>query len=401
MNRAHTLEKSLLSGLMAAAVLISGCSLGNTGETSVTATTETTAVTTEATTTEITEPPVVYDFEWGETEQDLFDMYLQDKLGCSALTYICMFGYTDELNIYLTDFINLYFGKDYKTVPFEEVKYIDENQYNNGNYKWYKEKPEDFKKFFFDSKSACGGVFLNKVIFSYLVQNKLPFGIQVPGENLKALVGGKAYSFDYIGYVEKDLSKNKFDGTERYTVDDLFAIMAYYNIAVLSMDRNSEYQDFVNGYIKEYYGDNAPKFGDVITKEQYIRMFESDPIDLSYIPGAVADRANYYDRTFEIDKDLIGSWTSKTPALTQTFKFNEDGTGVYSSSLKGQDFDLETNKKSNTVRKSENEFTYVIMFKGLVRITYTDGTVKTWSYEFNKSGVRFKDGDMVVGQFKK
>ena len=24
-----------------------------------------------------------------------------------------------------------------------------------------------------------------------------------------------------------------------------------------------------------------------------------------------------------------------------------------------------------------------------------------WSYEFNKSGVRFKEGDMVVGQFKK
>ena len=66
MNRAHTLEKTLLSGLMAAAVLISGCSLGNTGETSVTATTETTAVTTEATTTETTEPPVVYDFEWGD-----------------------------------------------------------------------------------------------------------------------------------------------------------------------------------------------------------------------------------------------------------------------------------------------------------------------------------------------
>ena len=401
MNRAHIMGRSLLSGLLAATVLISGCSLGDTPESSVAASSETRPETTVTTTTETTEPPVVYDFEWGFTEQELFDKYLKNTLGCDSTVYIYLFGYTDELNIHLTDFINLYFQKDYKTVPFSEVGYINENHYNNGNYNWYKEHPEDFSKYCLSNNGPVSGILINKVMISYLVQNKLPFGIKISEENLKALVGGKAYSFDFLTYEEKNLAKTKFDGSEKYSVDDLFTILAIYNVSIFAMDRNSEYQEFVNGCLKEYYGDNAPKIGDVITKEQYIKMFESDPIDLSYIPGAVADRANYYDKVFEIDKALVGSWTMKSSALTQTFKFNEDGTGLYSGSLKGTSYDVNTDKKTDTVRKSETEFTYVILTKGIVRITYKDGTEKTWTYEIDKSGVRFKEGDMNVGYFKK
>ena len=397
----HNIEKSIISGLLAGAILISGCSLGNTADTSetTTASSETTTETTVAT-TETTEPPVVYDFKWEYAEYELFDLYLRNNLGCRIRTYVHLFGYTDELNDFLTEFVNLYFQKDYETVPFSEVGYFEEGLYSDSAYQWYKEHPDDFPKHYLSSKGTIGGIFINKVIFSYLVQNKLPFGIAVPEENLKALVGGKAYSFDIEGYVDKHFSKAKFDGSVKYNVDDLFTMLAIYSNSVYTMDSNNEYQEFVNGCLKEHYGDNAPQIGSIISKEQYIKMFDSEPIGLSYIPGAVADKANYYEKTFDIDSALIGKWSS-TGTLSQTFKFNEDGTGVYSSSLKGQSYNVNTGKTSNATRKSENKFTYVILTKGIIRLTYDDGTVKTWSYEVEKKSLYIRDGDISIGRLKK
>jgi hypothetical protein len=45
-----------------------------------------------------------------------------------------------------------------------------------------------------------------------------------------------------------------------------------------------------NDLLKQYYGDNAPQIGQLITREQYIAIFGEEPLDLSYIPGVVVNQ---------------------------------------------------------------------------------------------------------------
>ena len=52
---------------------------------------------------------------------------------------------------------------------------------------------------------------------------------------------------------------------------------------------NPEELERVNGYLIRFFGDNAPQVGECITREQYIAIFGEEPIDLSYIPGAIVE----------------------------------------------------------------------------------------------------------------
>lgn len=49
--------------------------------------------------------------------------------------------------------------------------------------------------------------------------------------------------------------------------------------------------EILNQHLVQFYGQNAIQIGQVPTKEQYRAIFGEDPLDLSYIPGAVVNDA--------------------------------------------------------------------------------------------------------------
>ena len=101
----------------------------------------------------------------------------------------------------------------------------------------------------------------------------------------------------------------------------------------------------------------------------------------------------------ELDKSLKGSWARvNNYFLSQTFKFNGDGTGVLSSRVKGQLYNADTKKNSKT-KTNTTEFTYTNISKKIIRITYASGEKRTWVYKIKNKGKVLSLGSF--GQFKK
>ena len=152
--------------------------------------------------------------------------------------------------------------------------------------------------------------------------------------------------------------------------------------------------------VREKFGDNAPQIGEVPTLENYQSMVPGEePIDLSYIPGAVVDVDNLrYTEPInldissikEIDEDLLGEWSmySDLTYFTYTYIFNDDNTGYYITSH----YVYNTTTGEQELQDGSQDFEYSVI-NGIVNITFDNGNTKVMLYEFDGDTVLF-DGEV-------
>ena len=138
-----TLKTVSLVLILCLTLSFAGCS-AEAPETSSDTSVSVSATTTETlveSSSEETEPEVVYDFTWNKTVEGHFNLYLVENLGCSLYEYLRRFGLTDELGVYLTEFVNAYFRKEYGSVPLSVAGNLDYDSENP--YLKYEEHPAE------------------------------------------------------------------------------------------------------------------------------------------------------------------------------------------------------------------------------------------------------------------
>ena len=304
---------NILSSLLAGTLLVSGCSsssnINNNNENSIqtgdlTATdsnvTESTVALPE--TSETTEAPKKYDIMWGDTASKDFSDYLEKKVGINLRTYVRYFGFTEELEIIYSEYMGENYGTD-GMVSFQTSNYFFTyiDNYGGESRRFYREY-QRFSARYFDKDNCLNGSFANKFIMSYLCQNNLKFGYMIPTDYFESV--NKDYinlskKFDVDFYWE-NMQLGNYDNGYKYSSDEMIALMILYNNNLCYMYYSESVKDHdllsepeaveaFNQNLKQYYGANAPQIGQVVTVEQYRAMFGEDPLDLSYIPGAVYD----------------------------------------------------------------------------------------------------------------
>ena len=300
--------KAFAVELLAASMLITACNSASVPSDTTTLSETTTVVMSETTvppTSTPTPTPVVYDFKWNDDAAKSFESYFEGKYGFyNLIGYINVFGFTDDLNRTFTDFVNSYYGRDYQTVPFSRVKYFSAliiNSEDNSVYDSY----ENFNNAVVNLKYTEYGPFNNKLLLSYLIANKIAFGDMVPIENIKAILGDEIYDFGCKSYYKEYPHIPNNDNLENSTNYDLAAIIEIYNskLSMLCNDKritdrrlndHPEVYEIYNDnlskfYYESYETDSFPHFNEIITEDDYYHMFGENPLDLSYIPGAIYD----------------------------------------------------------------------------------------------------------------
>ncbi len=308
------------SSLMASIILATGCTqLDNSKQTSpessviATSIAETSIVeqiTPEVTSTPTPTPtPVVYTFSWSADDSVDFAEYFQERTGAGfgLYGYVVSFGFTDELNEILTEYINNKYGTNYESVPFSKVSYFHTYIVNKevGH-----NECREYSKFYHTclNKFNCNIVFANKLVMSYLYYNQIPLGSKIPYEYLKALNIEDILSYDGARYMIDNncFDLGDYDSSYTYSNQELYTVLQVHNLQLRELCNDeriknldlltndpefpqaAEAREIYNGFLREYYGfDNCPQFGEVVTREQYIQIFGEEPLDLSYIPGAV------------------------------------------------------------------------------------------------------------------
>lgn len=369
--------------LLTATMLMSACSSSSVPSDITTISETTSVITTEITTDptptpEPTPTPVVYDFTWTSQDSDVFANYFENEFGKNLRGYIMGYGFTDEVNEMLTNYINYIFNTDYKSVPFSEVDYFHTYMVDTISSKHtYRNSYDKFATVCLDYNRVFKGPFANKLIMSYLYQNGIPMGARIPLDNLLMLGLDDMYNFGVFDYIIEEAGQDlgNFDSSYQYSNYDLYAVLVRYNYSMWDLcnderiknldlltddpefaETAAEAVNIYNGYLKDYYGAKAPQIGQVITKEQYVAAFGEEPLDLSYIPGAIFDPSlvptdsgstfNAADSGSKTDERLIGEWTSPEnySGYTGTYIFNEDNTGTYIYTAMTKD--LETGERS-------------------------------------------------------
>lgn len=309
-NREEKL-KIISASLLAGTFLISGCSNNlnknnngdktvSTGESVINSSAVTENIESLPETSETIAEPKTYDIMWGDTASQDFSNYLEKKLGINLKAYVHIFGFTDELNIIYSE----YMEKNYSTegrVSFKTSNYFFTfvDTCESSGRRMYRDY-EFFSGRYFNKDNCLNGTFVNKFIMSYLCQNNIRLGYMIPVDNFKLV------NQDYINiclkYDVNTYLKNQqlgnFNNGYAYSSEETIALMKLYNNSLCYMyySESAKDQDLLskpeaveafNQNLKTYYGPNAPQIGQVVTVEQYRAMFGEDPLDLSYIPGAV------------------------------------------------------------------------------------------------------------------
>ena len=307
------------SSLMAGVMFLTSCTqIKDSNQTntesasSVIATSEinTTTETTLQNTSTPTPTPVVYDFSWKNEDSEDFAEYYTEVTGRSQTLrgYIVTYGFSDELNTILTEYVNEKYNTNYESIPFSKVSYFHTYVvFKDDGYKEIRNSYHDFCAtclYKFDSNI----VFSNKLVMSYLYQNKIPLGTRIPIENFEALNIDDMYSFKGVTNMAETgtFDLGSYDSSYVYSNYDLYSVLQFNNIQIRELCNDeriknldiltndpefpqaAEAREIYNGFLREYYGfDNCPQFGELVTREQYIQIFGEEPLDLSYIPGAV------------------------------------------------------------------------------------------------------------------
>ena len=284
-----------------------------------------------------------YTFDWNDTSVEAFCEYFNGQFGDFTLAgYIGTFGYTNELNQVLTDFINMYFNRNYESVPFSRVKYfrtvIADKDNDLGVYEDY----DAFYPAFLNPSNAMGDSFRNKLVISYLIQNNIPFGDTVPIENLKALVGDDVYSLGAYDHIRENRQLGSYSEDYQYSNKDLCSLLILYNNKIFnikndqrefeysisdSMEKFGKYADNISQFYSEEYGvENFLIFGEVPNEDKYRSVFGEEPLDLSYIPGAVVKdsevkgsaKARYNDDLYNYNVSYIPGYEYYTEETEST-----------------------------------------------------------------------------------
>ena len=283
--------------LMISSLLFNGCSQA-AGTTAASSAGTTTA--SEVTTT-TTYNLADYNFTWTDELSDKFSNHCKSVFKRNLAGYVISFGFTEELNEEFTKFVNSNFGTNYDKVPFEKANYFYSHIYPESDHYLYR----DYNRFsakFLNGQKFLWGTFKNKSVMSYLIANNIELGKMVPLENLKSIFGDKVNSKSYLNFCLTNPQIGNYDSSYKYTDEEMFAILLYYNVNLSELfnDERVKTRDFndipdpeaikiYNQHLRKFYGENAPQIGQVPTKEQYRSIFGEDPLDLSYIPGAVVN----------------------------------------------------------------------------------------------------------------
>ena len=301
------MKRSLLSGLLITTMLLSACnsSVSTSGQTDNSVNGSAASSITESTTetNETTVAPKTYDIMWGDTASQDFSNYLEKKLGINLKAYVHLFGYTDDLNLIYSEYMEKNYGTEGR-VSFETSNYFFTfvDTCDSEGRRVYRDY-DFFSARYFNKDNCLNGIFANKFIMSYLCQNNIKFGYMIPVDYFKLV------SQDYISiclkydanYFFENMKLGNFDHNYSYSSEETVALMKLYNNSLCYMYYSESVKDHdllskpeaveaFNQNLKKYYGENAPQIGQVVTVEQYRAMFGEDPLDLSYIPGAVVNQ---------------------------------------------------------------------------------------------------------------
>jgi len=155
-------------------------------------------------TTETTLSLESYTFPWEDDESYDFDNFVKEKYGIYLAEYLLYFGFTEELSVDFTNFVNDRFKTNYEMVPFKKANYFYNYIATSPTHDFYSDY-QVFEIRFLSDHNFFNIVFNNKLVLSYLAQNNIPFGYKVPIENLKALVGEDVYTCN----ISKEIFENE------------------------------------------------------------------------------------------------------------------------------------------------------------------------------------------------
>lgn len=314
-NKSIIIQSSLMAGIM----FLTGCTQSEKNTQTVVDVTPSTSISQTSVGVETilqntstpTPTPVVYSFSWENDDNEDFAEYFMEKTGIpkGLRGYVICYGFTDELNEVLTEYINNKYNTNYEMVPFSKVSYFHTYiVFKDTGYKTIRDNYDDFYHTCLYKHNAHI-VFSNKLLMSYLYQNQIPLGSRIPYENIKALNFEDMYTFDGVDYMLDNncFDLGSYDASYVYSNQDLYTILVYNNIQLRELCNDeriknldlltddpafpqaAEAREIYNGFLREYYGfDNCPQLGELVTREQYIQIFGEEPLDLSYIPGAVS-----------------------------------------------------------------------------------------------------------------
>lgn len=237
-----------------------------------------------------------YKFPWEDDENYEFDIFVQGKYGIYLAEYVSWFGFTDELNVDFTNFVNSRFNKDYESVPFKKANYFHK-YISIAEVKDFYSEYEYFRLTFLNVEKSSRRSFDSKLVMSYLAQNNIPFGNMVPIEYMRALVGDDVYTCDLSREYFSDIEFGNYVDSYIYSNEELVTAIKDYNsdiaslaidigIKTLDLEGHFDECDTWNDHLIKYFGADAPRFGQCLTKEQVIKL-TGGYYDLSYIPGAV------------------------------------------------------------------------------------------------------------------
>ena len=252
---------------------------------------------------------VTYDFHFSESDIIAFENYLKQQCnGLSLVQYVEAFGFTNELNVMLTDFVNENFVDNpdnyYDMVPFSEVKYFrsyisikDVDLYHQ-----YSDNYDTFCNIFLKEDSLVTGVFNNRLVLSYLVEYNIPFGSKIPIENLKYFYGDDVYvdADDFTDYILHNKQMGNFDSSYTYTKKDLLYLLIWYNNCISTLcfsegiptrsffygdpedaEKTEKAIEAFNAHLIQYFGDSAWQIGKVPTVDNFEKNFKSKLVDTS------------------------------------------------------------------------------------------------------------------------
>ena len=324
------MSKKIISASVAAAMILTmvsgtGCNMLSDAVTDTTpvstsgSQTETSKseTTTSATTESSQESETGFNLSWNNFDSQELDRRVQKKCnGQTLASYISLFGFTDELNKIFTDCANDLYGTDYESIPFTEVNYFKlyiTDVSATGLIGAYSGNYDIFCSNYLDSNHIYTNPF-NEVLMSYLISKKIPFGSTIPIEDLKYFYGDNVYQGKgsvYPDYIAKKGLPGSKKESYKYSKDELLYILLNYNDAMSTLamaegiysrnilDQDPEYAErsalvkkYINGHLKQYYGDSAWQLGEIPTEEQYNKIFGKAPMDLSYVYTAYENNAD-------------------------------------------------------------------------------------------------------------
>ena len=138
----------------------------------------------------------VYSFTWEYDETEAFEKVVKEKFNLSITKYICYYGFTEELNVEFTNFINNRFRTEYKSVPFRKANYFFDYIMRGNSTRHYYDDYDTFVKLCLRNDKSFKSAYNNKLIISYLYHNNIVFGENIQLDGFKEFMGNELYEDD-------------------------------------------------------------------------------------------------------------------------------------------------------------------------------------------------------------